>query len=123
MKIYIAGNKLYNKDNLPLRILPLLKKEFPSIIFEELDPSENLPSEDLTIIDTVIGIKGVKTFSDLESFSLQKIYSPHDYDFLFDLKLNKKLGKVRKVMIIGVSPDLKEREAFLKIKNEIKKLL
>jgi Ni,Fe-hydrogenase maturation factor len=123
MKIYIAGNKLLNEDSLPLRIVSLLKKEFPEISFEELDPSENLPSDNLVIIDTVMGIKGVKVFSDLDSFSSNVIYSPHDYDFLFELKLNKKLGKLKKVRIIGVSPDLNEEDAFEKIKNEIRKLI
>jgi Ni,Fe-hydrogenase maturation factor len=123
MKVFIAGNKLLKQDSLPLRIFPLLKKEFPEISFEELDPSENLPSDDLVIIDTVMGIKGVKVFSDLDSFSSNIIYSPHDYDFLFELKLNKKLGKLKKIKIIGVSPDLNAEEAFEKIKNEIKRIM
>ena len=123
MIIYVAGNRLYGKDNLPFRILPLLKKEFPYIIFGELDPSESLPSKNLIIIDTVVGIGGVRVFSDLESFFSQKIYSPHDYDFLFELKLNKKLGRLGRMVIIGVSPDLSEKEAFEKITSEIKKLI
>lgn len=123
MKIYVAGNKLLEQDSLPLRILPLLRKHFPKIIFEELDPSENLPSEELIIIDTVIGIKDVKVFSDLDSFSANKIYSPHDYDFLFELKLNKKLGKLKKFRIIGIPPDLDEKEAFEKVKVQLEKLI
>lgn len=122
-KIYIAGNKFLKLDNLPMRILALLKKEFPNLKFEELDPSENLPSDDLIIIDTVIGIKDVKVFSDLDSFSSKNIFSPHDYDFLFELKLNKKLGKLKKIRIIGVPPELNDKEAFEKVKNEIKKLV
>jgi len=123
MKIYVAGNKLLEQDSLPLRILPLLRKHFPKIIFEELDPSENLPSEELIIIDTVIGIKDVKVFSDLDLFSANKIYSPHDYDFLFELKLNKKLGKLKKFRIIGIPPDLDEKEAFEKVKVQLEKLI
>lgn len=121
-KIYFAGNKFLKQDNLPFRIISLLKKEFPKIKFEELDPSENLPSENLIVIDTVVGIKDVKVFYDMDSFFSKNIFSPHDYDFLFELKLNKKLGKLKKIKIIGVPPELDEKEAFEKVKNEIKKL-
>jgi Ni,Fe-hydrogenase maturation factor len=122
MKIYVAGNKLVEEDNLPLRILPLLRKEFPDTIFEELDPSENLPAEDLIIVDTVAGIKDVELFSSLDSFSSNKIYSPHDYDLFFELKLNEKLGKLKKIKIIGIPPSLKEAEAFERVKDEIRKI-
>jgi Ni,Fe-hydrogenase maturation factor len=120
MRIYVAGNKLLDKDNLPLRILPPLRKKFPKIIFEELDPSENLPSEDLILIDTVVGISKVKTFSDVNSFQKSGDYSVHDYDFLFELKLNMKLGKIKRLLIIGVPPDLKEDEALKQLTEKIK---
>jgi Ni,Fe-hydrogenase maturation factor len=123
MKIYISGNKLVKKDNLPLKILPMLRKHFQEIEFEELDPSENLPSENLIIIDTVIGSNKVKTFSDIDSFKAGSNYSVHDYDFFFELKLNKKLGKIKDLKIIGIPPDLTEKEAFGQIKKEIKRLM
>ena len=122
MKIYVSGNKLLKKDSLPLRILPKLKKEFPDIEFGELDPTENLPSENLIILDTVVGINKVTGFSDMESFGSESNYSVHDYDFLFELKLNKKLGKVKNIKIIGVPSDLTEKEAIKQLKTEILKL-
>jgi len=123
MKIYITGNKLMNEDNLPHRILPMLMKQFPEISFEELDPSENMPDEELIIVDTIVGIEGVKVFTDLDSFSSQRIVSPHDYDLLFELRLNKKLGRLRNFTIIGLSPNMDDSQAFEKVKFEIRNLL
>jgi len=122
MRIFVAGNKLYDQDNLPLKIMPRLKMEFPEIEFAELDPTENLPSGELIVIDTVKGIKGVKTFADMSSFSSNKLFSPHDYDLMFELQLNKKLGRLKKFVIIGVSSDIDEKEAFERVRNEIAKI-
>jgi len=122
MRIYVAGNKLLNQDNLPLRILPLLRKEFSNIAFEELDPSENLPSEDLILIDTVMGIDKVETFSDINSFQAGSDYSVHDYDFLLELKLNMKLGKIKNLLIIGIPMNLAEDEALEQLTEKIDKL-
>jgi Ni,Fe-hydrogenase maturation factor len=123
MKIYVSGNKLLKKDSLPLKILPKLKKYFPEIEFAELDPSENLPSENLIIVDTVVGIDRVKTFFDVDSFKSGSNYSVHDYDFFFELKLNKKLGKLKNIKILGVPLNLTEKKAFDQIKKEIEKLM
>ncbi len=122
MKIYIVGNKLLQQDNLPFRIMFLLKKQFKNIEFEELDPSENLPKGDLIIIDTVFGINKITIFSDLDPFQSEKVYSVHDYDLLLELTLKKKLGELKSFVIIGIPPNLSEKEAFESVKSEIEKL-
>ena len=122
MKIYVSGNKLVKKDSLPLKIMPKLRKHFPEIEFKELDPTENLPSENLIVIDTVLGIDKVKLFSDIDSFKSGSSYSVHDYDLLFELKLNKKLGKLKNIKILGIPANLSEKEAFDQLKKEIGKL-
>jgi Ni,Fe-hydrogenase maturation factor len=122
MKIYVSGNKLVKKDSLPLKIMPKLRKHFPEIEFKELDPTENLPSENLIVIDTVLGIDKVKIFSDIDSFKSASNYSVHDYDFLFELKLNKKLGKLKNIKILGIPANLTEKETFDQLKKEIGKL-
>lgn len=40
--IYIFGNPLLDFDNLPIKLLPELKKEFPEIKFTVMDPNENI---------------------------------------------------------------------------------
>jgi len=104
VKILVCGNALVKEDSLPLRLLPLLKKEFPDIGFKEFDAVEELEDEgeDLLILDTVVGIKRVKVFEDIDSFSDSPRFSLHDFDLLSYLKLLKKVGKVRKVRIIGI---------------------
>ncbi|MFH0711381.1 MAG: hypothetical protein V1944_02275 [Candidatus Aenigmatarchaeota archaeon] len=122
MKIFVSGNKLLKKDSLPLKLLPRLKIDFPDVSFEEFDPTENLPSENLIIIDTVIGIGRVKTFSDMDQFEAGSNYSVHDYDLLLDLKLNKKLGKLKDFKIIGVPADLSEKDILKQLEKEIDNL-
>ena len=104
MKILVFGNPMVKEDSLPLRLLPLLRKEFPDIGFKEFDAVEELEEEgeDIVVLDTVVGIKRVKLFEDIDSFSDSPRFSLHDFDLLSYLKLLKKVKKVRKVRIIGV---------------------
>jgi hypothetical protein len=81
-----------------------LRKKFPNIEFKEFDPSENLEKEgrDLTIIDTAEGISKVTLLTDIDSIRQSKIYSLHDFDLGFSLKLLKKTGYLDSVRIFCV---------------------
>ena len=119
MKIYVLGNLLVKEDSLPLLMIPKLKKAFPDIDFQTVDPNENFPPEgekNLIILDTVLGIKK-PLLLDLDDFDTIKKtpISPHDYDLLFHLLLLKKIKRLEKVLIIGV----KSEDDF----SEVKKLL
>jgi Ni,Fe-hydrogenase maturation factor len=106
MNIYVCGNPLVKEDSLPLRILPVLQKKFPEINFVEFEPTEDLPKEDnLVIIDTVINAKDVMLIDDIDKFVQTKALSLHDFDLGLNLKLAKKLGKIKSVKIIGVPPN------------------
>jgi len=125
MKIYVFGNPLVKEDSLPLKILPELKKVFPQVKFEVVDPNENFPpkkEKNLIILDTIIGIKNpvILNLDDFEGHKKTPI-SPHDYDLLFHLLLLKKLGKVNKTRIIGV-PKGDSRRIFKTINCLIKDL-
>jgi len=121
--IFIFGNPDLAMDSLPLKIAPKLRQEFPSISFEIKDPNEewNVP-EELTIIDTVVGPKEVAIFNDLESFTASPRLSMHDFDALSNLKYLKKLGKLKKVTIIGVPVELSEEKAIEAVSEIIKGL-
>jgi hypothetical protein len=123
MKIFIFGNINLENDSLPLRILPRLREKFPDIEFEIRDPNEEwgVP-EEFIIIDTVIGIKGVKVFNSLSKFLSAPRVSMHDFDALTNLQYLWKLGKIKKIKIIGMSPNLKESEAFKKISEILGKI-
>jgi len=125
MKILVFGNSLVKEDSLPLQILPQLKKVFPEIEFREFDTAEDLEKEtgELTILDTVKGIRKVKIFTEIDSFTDSPLYSLHDFDLLFSLKLLKKMKLVKKVTIIGVPSDKDREKTIEDVSNAIKKLI
>jgi hypothetical protein len=113
---YIFGNIDLPNDSLPLRILPELEEKFPEILFEIKDPNEEWVVEDnINIIDTVVGIKDVTVFDNLEKFSTVPRVSVHDFDALTNLRFLQKLGRIKNVKIIGLSPKMNKKEALEKI--------
>jgi hypothetical protein len=121
MKIYLVGNPILEIDNLPIRLKPLLIQSFPQHEFIETDPNENfLPEENSIIIDTVVGIKKVQVFNNLELFETHpNSVSPHDYDLGLHLLLLFKLKKIKSIKIIGIPANMDIKSAF----NEIKKII
>lgn len=116
MKIYVFGNTDLDCDSLPFRILPQLKKKFPNIEFHVKDPNEEWNiNENFIILDTVHGIKDVKVFDDLDSFKPPPRITMHDFDAYSNLKMLKKLGKLPKIKIIGIPPEITKEEAFEKV--------
>ena len=71
--------------------------------------------EGITVLDTVIGIKDITIFDSLEKFALAPRVSMHDFDFLTNLQYLTKLGKIKKIKIIGLPPDMEENEAIKKV--------
>lgn len=103
--VYVLGNPLLRSDSLPLQLLPLLKKRCPHIDFDILDPTEELifnTNQDLTLIDTVIGIDKVTVFHDLSCFAYSPRITVHDYDLPINLGILQKLKKIKNITIIGV---------------------
>lgn len=123
-KIYLVGNELVEEDSLPVKLKEDLVKSFPGIIFEEFDPTENLPEDvgHLVLIDTVMGIEKPMIFTDIDAFSSQKAYSMHDFDLGWQLKLYKKLKMIDKVSIIGIPMGSKKEGMVGKIKPLIDSL-
>ncbi len=118
MRVFVFGNEDLEMDSLPIRILPRLKKEFPSIDFEVKDPNEEWEiseNKELIIIDTAIGIKKVTIFDSLERFSKTPRVGMHDFDALTNLRFLQKLGKIEIIKIISLPLDIKESEAIKKV--------
>lgn len=122
--IYIFGNPLLPFDNLPIKLASKLKKRFPEINFIIQDPNENLRPEkkELTIIDTVLGLKEVTVFNDLNKIQLDKIYSAHDLDLGLNLKLLQKIGELKKITIFGVPQNINGQIAFKQLSKLISNL-
>jgi hypothetical protein len=112
MTVLIFGNPDLPQDSLPLRILPELRHRLPGIEFQHLDPNEEweLP-EEITIIDTVMGIKEPRVFMSLDAFSSAPRLTMHDFDAYANLRLLAKLGKLKKIRILGLPPGIDEAAA------------
>lgn len=116
MNIYVCGNPLVGEDALPLRIVPMLRNQFPALDFIDYDPTENLPKErNLIIIDTVINVNDVRIFHDIDTFVQTKTLSLHDFDLGMNLKIAQKMGWIKQVTIIGVPPHYSEKKAVEEI--------
>lgn len=120
-KFLVFGNALLRQDSLPLRLLSRLRARFPEIEFKEFDPNENIESEgrNLNIIDTVEGIKKVTMITSIDRIQSPKIYSMHDFDLGYSLKLLKKLGYLDSVRIFGIPMGASEGKAFKQLEREI----
>ena len=103
MKISVFGNPDLAADNAALKLIPGLKKKYPQAEIMVEDPAEGLkPADDWIIVDVCQGISRVTEFEDLDRFVAVRRLSVHDYDLAMELKLLKKLGKIKKLKIIGV---------------------
>jgi len=111
--VYVAGNPLVPGDSAPLRMMPRLSEAFPAIEFRELEPTDELPEErTLHILDTIIGPDDVTIIDDIDAIVTGKVYSLHDFDLGFTLKLMKKTGKLHTVKIIGVPAHMDDERAY-----------
>ncbi len=120
--IHIFGNPLLDFDSLPLKLAPKLKKIFPEIDFVISDPNENLKpiDQEFFIIDSVEGIEKVTLIENLDQLKTEKKYSLHDLDLAFNLKLLQKIGKLKKVKILGVPMKEDEKEILEQLERWIK---
>lgn len=124
MTVYVFGNPDLAADALPLRLLPQLQERLPEVSFTVVDPHEEweVPTN-LIVLDTVVGIKGVTVFDDLASFQAAPRVTLHDFDALANLRLLRKLGKLKAVKIIGVPPTIAEDRALQQITSALRSSL
>ena len=126
MKILVFGNPLLIKDNLALKLIPRLRKEFSknkNIDFVEADSTEDLHKQgkNLIILDVAMDIKEVEIIDDLDRLATGKLYTMHDFDLAHNLKIFKKLNLIDSVKIIAIPQDMDEEEAFSQIQLILKK--
>jgi Ni,Fe-hydrogenase maturation factor len=99
------------EDSLALKVAKKIKKILPVEIME-FDTAESLESEgkNIVILDVAMGLKRVEAIMDLKKIERDKIFSMHDFDLSYELKLLKKLKMIEQFVIIGIPPQLKEKE-------------
>ena len=121
-KIYCLGNPLLDKDRLVLKIMPNLRKRFPRFNFAYFDPTEGEIENQAIFIDTVVGIKKVRTFYDLKNFKFSPRNSVHDFDLPVFLALMLKMKKINSFMIIGVPEKYSIKKAAMEVGEIIKRI-
>ncbi|MEM3364231.1 MAG: hypothetical protein QXS93_01845 [Candidatus Micrarchaeia archaeon] len=125
-RFLVLGNESVFEDGTAVRLMPLLKKEFPMHEFVVFDPNESLPVEnkDLLLIDVVRGIKRVEIFTeeDIDRFSDFPKVGVHDFDLTFQLKLLLRLGKIKNVRIIGIPHGMDDKTALAQAVNALRAL-
>jgi len=123
--VYVLGNPVVPSDGLPLKIVSKLQKRLPKFSFVHFDPTEEINLEtqqELILIDTVIGIKQVTKFDNLKKFLLSPRVSVHDFDLSVSLRLLEKLGKIKKVTIIGMPTKGKLPAIISQVENILKSI-
>ena len=106
-KIYVLGNKDFEMDSLPNRLIEDFRTRFlGKIEFIEVDPMEFFTDEnneeDLVLIDTDVNTTKVRVLEDIDKIQTTPNVSLHDFDLGTSLKIMKKLGKLQSVKIICV---------------------
>ena len=123
MKILVFGNPLIEKDSLALKLIPKLKKQFSksNFNFVEFDSTEDLQKEgrNLIILDVVEGIDKIEIITDIDRLSIGNIYTMHDFDLGYNLKVLKHIGLLDSVKIIGIPMEMDEGVVF----EEVRKIL
>lgn len=120
MEIYVFGNRDLAFDSLPLRLIPKLTARFPDDSFLVRDPNEEWEfSGPFVVLDTVVGIGEPRLFSSLSSFQSAPRMTCHDFDAYSNLRWLAKIGRLPKLVILGVPPTMEEDAAL----NAVSELL
>ena len=118
--VWVFGNPDLEIDSLPLHLVKHLAPDLPDIEFKIKDPLEewdDIPKDELIMLDTIINISGIKIFDKIEDFSIAPSLTMHDFDLLSQLNFLKKLGKLPpKIKIVGLGPTIGEKEALEKLR-------
>lgn len=120
MRVLVFGNPLAEVDSAALKIAAKLEGKLPGVSFVRFDAAEDLEKEgkELVILDAVVGLEKPR-FIRMDELELAAPLSLHGFDLGWTLVLLKKLGKLKKVAIIGVPA----RQPYAKNIEAVKKLL
>lgn len=114
MRVYVFGNIDIDEDKNAVLAAKFLREKMssftnvsadkPEIDFKlmGIDDEVKFETDHPIILDVVEGITEVMLFDDIDKVVLPPRVSAHDMDLGFQLKYLKKIGKIKKAMIIGV---------------------
>ena len=119
--ILVFGNPYLKEDSLAVKIGKKLHlKGFKVVHCSKPDDLLNHDINQSVILDVAKGIEEVTLFNDIDSLEFSVIFSLHDFDLGYFLKLMKETGKLGKTNIIGIPLEYDEKRAIGEIKSIIK---
>lgn len=103
-----------------------LEGKVKGVEFVTINPNEDLPfagEPNVVILDAVAGIDKVTVIdeSSLDKLKVDRSVTVHDFDLGFQLQYLNKLGKLKKVTIIGLPQSGKVN--YLRIQSILRKLV
>jgi Ni,Fe-hydrogenase maturation factor len=101
--INYLGNEFIREDSSAIVLAQKLREKYKDrVVFSKIDTFSKLVTmeDNLNYMDVCEGISRAKLITDIDEFSNMKTTTAHDLDFGFFLKLNKKLGNIKKANII-----------------------
>ena len=105
MKILVLGNREEKKDKRAFEVVERLGK-MKGVEFEEVGLNQDIPTDrdNLIMIDTVAGIEKVELLdeNDIDKLVVEPRNSAHDYDVGWQLRYLKKIGKLKRIKIVGI---------------------
>jgi len=126
-RVLVFGNRLINNDSVPLMLIPTLKKEFPDIDFMEFDSIEDIENEGsiIYILDSVENIDKVTIIRDIDRIEISKhLYTMHDMDLGYMLKLMQKVNMIDDIVIFGIPiKGIPKSEILNQLKEKIRSTL
>jgi Ni,Fe-hydrogenase maturation factor len=120
LKIFVYGNPLLKGDSKALRVSK--KISIQGVTFREMDTSEDFDTQTPVIMD-VANTEKVKIVTDESQLKHPKLYSMHDFDLAFQIKIMKKAGLIKSFTIIALPEKLSEEKTLKQTIEAIKKLL
>ena len=124
MRVLVFGNPVAAGDSAAVKIADRLEGKLAGIEFVRFDTAEDLEKEgsEVAIMDAVAGLRSPRLIS-LEELELpEKPLSLHGFDLMWNLLLLKKLGKIKKAVIIGVPASRPVKESLPKVRKLLEKL-
>jgi Ni,Fe-hydrogenase maturation factor len=122
-KILVFGNPYLKEDNLAVKVGKRLNLKDVDVVY--CTKPDDLLNHDLNssiILDVAKGIETVTLFDDVESLEFSVIFSLHDFDLSYFLKLLKETGKLERVNIIGIPQMYDEERAVAEVVKLVKRL-
>jgi Ni,Fe-hydrogenase maturation factor len=119
-KILIFGNPYLKDDNLAVKVGKKLGTEGYKVVFcSSPDDLLNHNLDSSVILDVAKGIDKLTLFDDIDSLEFSVIFSLHDFDLSYFLKLLKATGKLKKANIIGIPQGYSDKKAISELKELI----